>query len=293
MAVALCGSTAAAPMTIAEPLDTTTSPSRFRSAEDGWLDVSGFLDEKYGFLPVVIPITEPAVGYGAFAGLSFISKPLSEARAGFGRPNITVVGSLGTENGSWGLAVGDVRHWLEDRLQTQVGFTYLSANLDFHGIGEDRTLDDHPLSGSRQFTITTKTELEGFIGGGGLTLAGGYRQFFVMADVNYSQTDMGFDDRFRALIASARAGWNGKVGPVPLRLWAGGAYWDTKNTAEATTDVAGVGSVRFEADQGPKHPWNAVVGVSSAVHRHFELFAEYGFNPGDVTFFAGGLTVRF
>lgn len=114
-----------------------------------------------------------------------------------------------------------------------------------------------------------------------------------MADVNYSQTDMGFDDRFRALIASARAGWNGKVGPVPLRLWAGGAYWDTKNTAEATTDVAGVGSVRFEADQGPKHPWNAVVGVSSAVHRHFELFAEYGFNPGDVTFFAGGLTVRF
>jgi hypothetical protein len=29
------------------------------------------------------------------------------------------------------------------------------------------------------------------------------------------------------------------------------------------------------------------------VHRHFELFAEYGFNPGDVTFFAGGLTVRF
>jgi hypothetical protein len=158
MAVALCGSTAAAPMTIAEPLDTTTSPSRFRSAEDGWLDVSGFLDEKYGFLPVVIPITEPAVGYGAFAGLSFISKPLSEARAGFGRPNITVVGSLGTENGSWGLAVGDVRHWLEDRLQTQVGFTYLSANLDFHGIGEDRTLDDHPLSGSRQFTITTKTE---------------------------------------------------------------------------------------------------------------------------------------
>lgn len=40
--------------------------------------------------------------------------------------------------------------------------------------------------------------------------------------------------------------------------------------------------MRFEADQGPKHPWNA-----------FELFAEYGFNPGDVTFFAGGLTFRF
>jgi hypothetical protein len=127
----------------------------------------------------------------------------------------------------------------------------------------------------------------------GVTLAGGYRQFFVMADVNYTQTDMGFDDRFRALIASARAGWNGKVGPIPLRLWVGGAYWDTKNTAASTVDVPDVGAARFEADQGPKNPWNAVVGISSTLHRHFEFFAEYGFSPGDLTFFAGGLTARF
>jgi hypothetical protein len=150
-----------------------------------------------------------------------------------------------------------------------------------------------PLSGSRQFTIRTRTELEGFLGGGGLSLVGGYRQFFAMADVNYSATDLGFDDRFRAVIASARIGWNGMVGSVPLRLWAGGAYWDTKNTARATTDVPGVGVVRFEADQGPKQPWNALVGVSAAFHRHVDLFAEYGFSPGDVTFFAAGVTIRF
>jgi hypothetical protein len=150
-----------------------------------------------------------------------------------------------------------------------------------------------PSSGSRQFTIKTTTELNGFIGGGGLSLVGGYRQLFVMADVNYSLTDLGFDDRFRALIASARVGWNGKVGEFPLRLWVGGAYWDTRNIARATTEIPGVGSVRFEADQGPKHPWNAVVGVSSALRRNFELFAEYGFSPGDVMFFAGGLTIRF
>jgi hypothetical protein len=150
-----------------------------------------------------------------------------------------------------------------------------------------------PLPGSREFTIKTKTELDGFVGGGGVTLAGGYREFFIMADVNYTQTDMGFDDRFRALVASSRVGWNGTVGTIPLRLWLGGAYWDTKNTAEATVDVPDVGTVRFEADQGPRHPWNAVVGMSSALHRHVELFAEYGFSPGDLTFFAGGLTVRF
>lgn len=150
-----------------------------------------------------------------------------------------------------------------------------------------------PLPGSRQFKITTKLVLDGFAGGGGITVAGGYRQFFVTADVNYTQSEMGFDDRFRALIASARAGGNGKAGAIPLRLWVGGAYWDTKNTAKSTVDVPGVGAVRFEADQGPKNPWNMVVGMSSSLHRRFELFAEYGFSPGDLTFFAGGLTARF
>jgi hypothetical protein len=145
MAAALCASTAAAQTTPPESLDTTAPASRFRSAEDGWFDVSGFLDEKYGFLPLAVPITEPAVGYGAAAGLSFLSKPLGQAQAGFGRPDITIVGGLATENGTWGALVGDVRHWLNDRLQTQAGLAYASVNLDFYGIGQDRALDRHPL----------------------------------------------------------------------------------------------------------------------------------------------------
>ena len=124
----------------------TNAPSRFRSPDDNWFDVSGFLDEKYGFLPVVMPITEPAVGYGAAGGLAFISQSLGEARAGFGRPNLTMVGGMGTENGSWGAVVGDLRHWLDDRVQTLAGVIYSSVNLDFHGLGEDSLLNDDPLS---------------------------------------------------------------------------------------------------------------------------------------------------
>jgi len=85
------------------PAADANAPSKVLSADDGWLDVSGFLDEAYGFVPLVIPITEPAVGYGAAGGLAFIDKPKGEAQAGFGRPNITAVGGLGTENGTWGV----------------------------------------------------------------------------------------------------------------------------------------------------------------------------------------------
>jgi hypothetical protein len=130
---------------IEKPPDTPPAPSKFWSPDDGWLDVSGFLDEKYGFLPVVIPITEPAVGYGAAGALAFLSKPLGAARDGFGRPDITIVGGLVTQNGSWGALLGDIRHWLDDRLETQAGFTHMSVNLDFHGIGKDGVLNDHPL----------------------------------------------------------------------------------------------------------------------------------------------------
>ena len=146
LAFLLSSSTVAAQTSTMPAPEGAPKPSKFRAPDDGWFDVSGFLEEKYGFLPVAIPITEPAVGYGAAVGVMFLSEPLGQSRAaGFGRPDITLVGALGTENGTWGVMAGDVRHWLNDRIQTQVALTHLSANLDFHGIGQDRLLDQHPL----------------------------------------------------------------------------------------------------------------------------------------------------
>jgi hypothetical protein len=147
--------------------------------------------------------------------------------------------------------------------------------------------------GSRTFDFSGRTVLNGFVGGAGVTLAGGYKEFFVMADVNYSQTDMGFDDRFRALIVSFRTGWNGKIAKMPTRLWVGAMYWDTENTASSTVSVPGVGSVSFQADQGPLHPWNATVGVSAVFSRHWESSVEYGFNLKDVQVLAAAMTFRF
>ena len=119
-------------------------PSRFRSPDDGAFDVSGFLDEKYGFLPILIPITEPAVGFGGALGVMFLDQPLG-ASTQFHRPNVSVVGGLATANGTWGAMGGDLRHWNNGRLQTLVGLMTASINLDFYGIGDDAFLADHPL----------------------------------------------------------------------------------------------------------------------------------------------------
>jgi outer membrane protein assembly factor BamA len=122
---------------------TTNAPSTSRSAEDDRVNHDRFIDH---LIPVVIPITEPAIGYGAAGGVAYIDKPLGEEKAGLGRPNITAVGGLATENGTWGAVAGDSRYWLDDRLQTLVGGAYASVNLDFYGIGKDSRLQSDPLS---------------------------------------------------------------------------------------------------------------------------------------------------
>ena len=130
-------------ISFAAPVATSTSTAR---SDDNWLDASEFLDKAYGFVPIAAPITEPAVGYGGAGGLLFIDRPkAADDRPGFGRPNLTAVGGLGTENGTAGGFGIDSRHWMDDRLQTLTGAMYATINLDFYGTGEDSRLRNNPL----------------------------------------------------------------------------------------------------------------------------------------------------
>jgi hypothetical protein len=112
-------------------------PSRFFDS-DGWFDVSGFLDTAYGFVPLVAPITEPAVGYGAAGALVFIDRDVSAKAQRYTRPNIAAIGGLATENGTRGLFGGHLGTWLGGKLRTQVGVADADVNLDFFGLGGDR-----------------------------------------------------------------------------------------------------------------------------------------------------------
>jgi hypothetical protein len=150
--------------------------------DDGWPDLSGFLNEKYGLLPVVFPITEPAVGYGLVGGFAFISQPLGAARAGLGRPNVTFVGGMGTENGSWGVFGADMRYWLDERLQTLFGFAYADVNLDFHGLGKSSLLENDPLRyqlGPKGAALQARYRI------GDTLIWGGLRYAFAVTEVSF------------------------------------------------------------------------------------------------------------
>ena len=135
---------------IDEPNDTESPKvSKFKSPDDGKFDISAFLDQANGFVPVVIPITEPAVGVGGVLALVFVDKK-GQGEA-IGRPDISAVAGMRTDNGSKGAFLADSRYWRAGRIQTLAALFDADVNLRFYGEGGSLQGDD-----PRTYTLATR-----------------------------------------------------------------------------------------------------------------------------------------
>jgi hypothetical protein len=126
--------------------------ARFFDPVDGQLDLSDYLETARGFLPIPMLVTEPAVGYGG-GGIGMFVRPRREAGdEGWARPDLSGVGGIATQNGTWGAFGGDVTQWYDGRLKTLAGLGTGRVNLDFYGLGENRPSFDQPVRYSLDFT---------------------------------------------------------------------------------------------------------------------------------------------
>jgi len=111
--------------------------------QDGHLDMSEWLLNHRGVLPVPIVITEPALGYGGGVALTFFHRregtPASWTNARgqkrFISPDIYGVMGMKTENGSNAYGAGAYLHFDEDRWRYKGGVAKASFNLDFYTQG--------------------------------------------------------------------------------------------------------------------------------------------------------------
>ena len=113
----------------------------FSDPEDGQLDMSDFLLEHKGALPVPVVITEPAVGYGLGLGLLFFSGPAGDQPDAAGDhsgnrvpPNVTALGGLYTTNGTWAGAAAHFHTWDNDRFRYLGALAKVDAHLDYFGV---------------------------------------------------------------------------------------------------------------------------------------------------------------
>jgi hypothetical protein len=127
-------------------------PSRFFDPEDGQLDLSSFLENPRGFLPIPIVVTEPAVGYGGGIAGMFLRPRREAGTEGWARPDISAVGGFATENGTRGAFAADFTRWMDGRLRTLVGAGTGQVNLDFYGLGADRASLDQKVRYSLEFS---------------------------------------------------------------------------------------------------------------------------------------------
>jgi hypothetical protein len=133
-----------------------------------------------------------------------------------------------------------------------------------------------PGGAERQHRVTIPTYIEGSVAGLGLTLAGGYGPYFMIYDASFAQADLGFDDRFKAVVTSVRGGWNGKAGTKPLRAWASVTDWNTFATAKGSVADPDGGTLSFEVDQGPAYRYTYGLGMHYGYTPWLELAADGG-----------------
>ncbi len=120
----------------------------FKDTLDGAFDISKWLFDLHGFIPIISPITEPALGYGAVvAGVYFIPKK-SNAKNEFRMPDIAGAGGGYTQNGTWFAGAGYAGFWKDDRIRYRGLFGYGSINLKYYGSGNS-WLEENPA----EFTI--------------------------------------------------------------------------------------------------------------------------------------------
>jgi hypothetical protein len=123
---------------------------------DGWFDLSPFLEHAAGFVPLIVPITEPALGYGAVFAAVFLDPREEAGSEGWSRPNISMLGGLATEDGSEGLFAANSTLWGDGDVQTLIGVGKVGLELSLYGVGNDPSVADHP--------IDYGLDAEGFVG---------------------------------------------------------------------------------------------------------------------------------
>ncbi len=130
----------------------TQERARFIDPVDGQFDLSTFLAQPHAFLPIPVIVTEPAVGYGGGVFGAFLRPRETAGSEGWARPNMSVLGGLATENGTWLALAGDSSRWVDGRLHTLAGAATGKINLDFYGGGLGLSQLDQPVRYSLDVT---------------------------------------------------------------------------------------------------------------------------------------------
>ncbi|WP_318435800.1 TonB-dependent receptor [Photobacterium leiognathi] len=145
-----------------------------------------------------------------------------------------------------------------------------------------------------------KLDLDGYLYGGGVVLAGGYKQIFGLVDISHTETELTvIDGSISAWVISPRIGYDFYQQGLPLRVWGGAMYQNVEqslsgklsdlNLPPFIENIAKNGT--FHIEQQLSTPWNPILGMQYQINPNLYLLAEAGF--GDRTSLFTSIDFRF
>ena len=148
---------------------------------------------------------------------------------------------------------------------------------------------DLPVVGPTPITDATSTnfniDYNGTTFGGGVTLAGGYKDFFGSLDINYTHSNVDvLDGEIKTLTVSPRLGV--LVDPAAIRgslaFWVGAMYMDYKQTVTNDINLREIDpslpsvEIDFKIDLKNEERWNFLFGGQWEITKRWQVMAEGG-----------------
>ena len=180
------------------------------------------------------------------------------------------------------------------------GYINGEAELDVNvpAISVDLPIGNIPISDPQ--TVKLNIDYNGTTYGGGMTLAGGYKDFFGSLDANYTYSNIDVaDSKIEVYTISPRLGMLVDSNAIEgsMALWVGAMYMNYKQTVTESIDLStiipGFPSVEldFEIDIKNDHPWNFLFGGQWEITKRWQFMTEVGI--GDRKQVISGLFFRF
>ena len=151
----------------------------FFDAQDKQFDLSEYMSQVYGFIPVPIIITEPSVGYGGGVALVYLHDNLLGKKTKSGRrvpPSISGIIGAATENGTKIGGAFHIGYWREDTIRTTTYIGYPDIFIDIYK-------DDNAIA----------MNMKGFFAYQNVKFRVSESDFFIGASYMYIAPDISFD----------------------------------------------------------------------------------------------------
>jgi hypothetical protein len=226
-------------------------------------------------------------------------------KVGIGDPNIEVEGIDFDDARSHDSAITvRIDMWLLPFLNIYGLFGSINGEAEFD-LDVSQITDNLPVPGlppvvEPNKTIDLNMDYNGFTYGGGLTVAGGYENFFGSLDTNYTYSTVDIvDGRIDAVTVAPRLGLI--MDPPDIKgsiaVWIGAMYMHYKQTVTDDVNLQEFDprlppvQLAFKLDIENHHPWNFLFGGQWEITKRLQIMAEGG--VGDRGQLVTGISYRF